>query len=456
MYDDLYQIPDVVVKGSPSGQTEELPIRGISIDTRTLKPREIFWAIKGESTDGHWFVNDAENRGAIAAVIEKSKAKKIPEVKIPLILVRDTLESLQQLSAWHRNRFDIPLIAITGTNGKTTTKEMIAWILQTKYKLHKTISNFNNHIGMPLTLLRMTSEHQISVIELGTNHPGEIKLLSSLARPTAALITNIGRGHLEFFSNLDGVAREKLSLFRSLKPNGLIFLNRDDKKINAARIRRKYIQDYSFQEKEQTKVKGQLIKINSQGYGIWKLNNHTKIRMNVPGIQNVQNALAASAVGLHFGISENIIKETLEGYSAYDKRMQIIKNGSSVIINDTYNANPDSFKPALETLSHLAKGKQKRKIVVIGDMLELGDKSDSMHRDLFMQLTNYSIEAVFALGKSCKSASEHIIKKGFMNVFVFDNHEELASSLKKYLKSGDVILLKGSRGMQMEKVLAYL
>jgi UDP-N-acetylmuramoyl-tripeptide--D-alanyl-D-alanine ligase len=453
---DLKNIKDSTIVYPMLSEKADIPIRGISIDTRTLQPQEVFWAISGDSFDGHWFVNEAEKKGAVAVVVEKKKVRSLPTLQIPLVQVKDTLTSLQQFSTWHRSKFNIPIIAITGTNGKTTTKEMISWILQTKYNVHKTIGNLNNHIGTPLTLLRLNSDHQISVTELGSNSSGEIQMLTALVNPTAALITNIGQGHLEFLSSIDGVANEKLSLFRSLRRNGLIFLNRDDKKLAAANIRRKNIQDYSLKDTTKARVKGQLTDIDKNGCGIWKLNNSTKIKMRIPGIQNVQNALAACAVGLSYGLSETAIKKALEEYTAYDKRMQIINNDQSIIINDSYNANPDSFHPALDTLSFLTKEKNKRKILVIGDMLELGKKSDELHQALFMKLLNYDIDGIFTYGIACRKAVKHIKKNGYTNAYSFDSHEELAKKLKKFLKPGDVILLKGSRGMQMEKVLAYL
>jgi UDP-N-acetylmuramoyl-tripeptide--D-alanyl-D-alanine ligase len=453
---DLNNIEGALIISPPSSDTLEKPIRGISIDTRTLQPQDIFWAIRGDSFDGHWFVDEAEKKGAIAAVVEKKKLKQLPPLQISLIQVKDSLKSLQQFSSWYRSKFDIPVVAITGTNGKTTTKEMITWLLQTKFNVHKTIGNLNNHIGTPLTLLGLNSDHQISVIELGTNHPGEIEILSSLVKPSSALITNIGRGHLEFFSSIKGVAKEKLTLFRALKKKGLIFLNRDDKYIEAARIRRKNIQDYSLNEKTKASVKGELTGLDKNGCGIWKLNKKTTIHMQVPGTQNVQNALAASAIALSYGLSENEIKKALNEYSASDKRMQIIKSGQSVIINDAYNANPDSFKPALDTLLYLASAKGTRRVLVVGDMLELGNKSDELHRNLFLNLLDDKIDGIFTYGKACAKALQLINGRGFANAHSFNSHEELAKKLKDYLKPGDIILLKGSRGMQMEKVLAYL
>jgi len=453
---DLKNIKGSSIISAGSSETFERPVRGISIDTRTLLPQEIFWAITGSSFDGHWFINEAETKGAIAVVVDKKKSKQLPRLQIPLILVNDTLKSLQQFSSWHRSRFDIPIIGITGTNGKTTTKEMIAWLLQMKYNVHKTLGNLNNHIGTPLTLLRLNSEHQISIVELGTNQPGEIDLLGSLVKPSSALITNIGQGHLEFFGSVKGVAREKMMLIRNLRRNGLVFLNRDDKHLRAARIRRANIQDYSLMNNRDAAVKGELTGIDDNGCCIWKLNKKTTIHMHVPGTQNVQNALAASAVGLYYGLSEITIKKALEEYSAYDKRMQIIKNGQTLIINDTYNANPDSFYPALSTLSSLTEGKNARRVLVMGDMLELGKETDELHQKLFLSFLNYKLDRIFTFGKACDKAVRWIKEKGYLSAYSFNSYEELAKDLKDYLKAGDVILIKGSRGMQMEKILAYL
>jgi UDP-N-acetylmuramoyl-tripeptide--D-alanyl-D-alanine ligase len=453
---DLKNIKDSTIVYPPLSEKHNMPVHGISIDTRTIKPRDIYWAICGDSFDGHWFINEAEKKGAVAAVVEKKKTTRLPSLQIPLIHVKDTLQSLQEFSAWHRSRFNIPVIAITGTNGKTTTKEMITWLLQTKFNVHKTIGNLNNHIGTPLTLLRLNSDHEISVTEIGTNHPGEIEFLSTLVNPTAALITNIGQGHLEFFSSVDGVAKEKISLFRTLRRNGRVFLNRDDKKITDAKIRRKNTQDYTLNDKIKANVSGQLIEVDKNGCGVWKLNKKYTLHLQVPGIQNVQNALAASAVGLSYGLSEKLIKNTLEDYTSYDKRMQIIKNGDTLIINDTYNANPDSFYPALDTLSYLTKGNKKRKVLVVGDMLELGKKSDELHHALFLTLIDYKIDGIFTYGEACHKAVNQIRKAGYSKAYSFDSHEDLAKKLKNFLKPGDIILIKGSRGMQMEKVLAYL
>ena len=197
-------------------------IRGISIDSRTIQPGEIYWSLKGENYDGHNFVIDSFKKGASAAVISKEMLKKYRGLYQTLIIVEDTLKALQDLAAMHRQKYKIPIIALSGTNGKTTTKEMIAWILQKKYQVHKTRANLNNHIGTPLSILQLRPEHEIAIFELGTNHPGEISTLCKIVKPTAGLVTNIGRGHLQYFASIEGVAREKNQLYKSIKRSGII------------------------------------------------------------------------------------------------------------------------------------------------------------------------------------------------------------------------------------------
>ena len=346
-------------------------LRGISIDSRSIKANQVFWALRGPKFDGHDFVIDAMKQGAVAAVINKTNVGYLSDRGLPLIVVRDSLEALQKMAALHRKKFTIPVIAITGTNGKTTTKEMVAWILQTKMNVHRTEGNLNNHIGLPLTLLELNSRHDISIVELGTNHPGEIDLLSSITKPTAALITNIGRGHLEFFSSVEGVAEEKLSLFKNIPSNGVLYINLDDKRLAGYTSQHKNIWYFSLDGNAKAKIQGKLLKLSDQAAGIWLLNNRVTIHMQIAGEHNVRNALAAASIAISIGFNEEQIKSALESFKPYEKRMQIIKNDNITIINDSYNANPDSYLPALETLNRLAQRHNSRKIVVMGDMLEL-------------------------------------------------------------------------------------
>jgi UDP-N-acetylmuramoyl-tripeptide--D-alanyl-D-alanine ligase len=453
---DFRKLPGTEFINFESRKIYKKSLRGVSIDSRSLKGNQVFWALKGPKYDGHDFVIEAIKKGAVAAVINKRYVNRVSGMGIPLIAVKDSLEALQSLAAIYRKKFRIPLLAITGTNGKTTTKEMIAWILQTRMSVHHTWGNLNNHIGVPLTLLTLNSEHEISIVELGTNHPGEIAMLSQMTQPTAALITNIGRGHLEFFSSIEGVAREKLELFKSLGNRGIIFLNKDDPHLPDIPGRKNTLWSYSLDQQKNVRVTGIINSLNEDGCGIWTLNNRVSILMQVPGLHNVRNALAASAVALYFGCTEKEIKHALESYTAYDKRMQIIKNGTITIINDSYNANPDSYLPALETLEHMARKQNARKIVVFGDMLELGLKSEAYHQELMFNILDFDISAVFTLGKSAKIAAELLRERGVKRIYSFDSHQALANKLVEFLQPKDIILLKGSRGMQMEKVLAYM
>jgi UDP-N-acetylmuramoyl-tripeptide--D-alanyl-D-alanine ligase len=430
-------------------------VRGISIDSRTMKSGDIFWSIKGENFDGHNFVADAIKKEASAIVVESKYSSKFQSLDIPVIVVNDTLKALQNFSTLHRNKYRIPFLGITGTNGKTTTKEMINWILQSKYNVLKTKGNYNNLIGVPLTLLRLKSEHQLAVIEMGTNQPGEIQKLVQIAKPNAALITNIGRGHLQNFSSIDGLAEEKIELFKGINDRGKIFLNQDDKRLPKFKRRKKTLWSYSL-ENRKARVRGKFVDMDEQGNGIWELNDKVKIRMKIPGMHHVQNALAASSVALYFGFDEKEIRDALQEYKAYDKRMQTIQSNDIIFINDTYNANPDSFLPALNTLKHIADKNKSRKVVVMGDMLELGLESENIHHNLIMNMLDFDISGIFTMGKICDVVVHDLKQRGYENIFWFKDHNKLALALNAFLKKGDYCLLKGSRGMQMEKVLGYI
>lgn len=453
---DFIKIPGSKVYNFPEDKNAKKNIRGISIDSRSIKSGEVFWAIKGDRFDGHNYVMDAMRNGISGVVIQEDFFHKYENIDIPVITVKNTLESLKTFANIHRKVFKIPVIGITGTNGKTTTKEMIAWLLQNKYNVLKTYGNLNNLIGTPLTLFNLNSDHQIAILELGTNQPGEIGELVSIAQPTKALITNIGRGHLQNFASIDSLVKEKLALFKGINRQGTIFLNRDDHRLPKFPFRRKTLWSYSLDGKQNARVKGKFIELNKDGMGVWTLNDKVTITMNVPGMHHVENALAASTVALHFGISESEIKQSLENFTSFDKRMQIIKTKSLKIINDTYNANPESFNAALITLNHISSKSNGRKIVVVGDMLELGLESETYHNELFFRFLEYDIDGIFAFGRECSFAAKELKAKGFENVFWFSTHEDLAKELNKFLKKGDHLLIKGSRGMQMEKVLGYL
>ena len=418
-------------------------ISGISTDSRQIKQGEVFWVLSGERFDGHNYVQQVQGK-ALFSVIVADQAHRFNGKPFALALVPDTLKALQELARRHRSRFDIPLLALTGSNGKTTVKEMIYAVLSAKMNVHKTAGNLNNHIGCPLTLLKLTDKHEAAVIELGSNHPGEIRTLAEIVQPGEALVTNVGAAHLEFFGDAKTVAKEKLSLFDVLPENGIIYQNLDDPFIQKYRTSGRPV--FSFSLKNKADAQGRLLEIDAKGRGRFVLNGSAQINLQVPGKHNVLNALAAAAVGLRFGLSETEIKEALESYSSTDKRMQVIEKSGVIFLNDTYNANPDSASAALSALKEMmVAGKI---YIVLGDMLELGSGSREWHRKIIAQALNLNPAGVLLIGSEMQGAAE-----SFSGAELFRTHSAIVKHLEEQLNPGDLVLLKGSRSMQMEKIL---
>jgi len=416
----------------------------ISTDSRTTKEDEVFWVLQGDRFDGHDFVEAVQAKKPGFCVVAKSALDQFNNKDFPLLAVPDTLIALQELAKIHRQKFDYPVLALSGSNGKTTTKEMIAAVLGSKYKVHKTEGNFNNHIGCPLTLLKMTGEHQVAVIEMGTNHPGEIATLAEIVQPDQALLTNIGAAHLEFFNDLEMVAKEKLSLFDHLSEDGLIYCNADDPFIKQYDAGGRKSLTYGLIQKADIQAK--MIELDEQGNGIFELEGNIQIHLRVPGLHNVGNALAAAVVGFQFDLIGQEIKQALESYTSNNQRMQVLDRSSIRFINDAYNANPDSVKAAIDALSRMQTNGSV--YIVLGDMLELGEKSRQMHEMVLRHALHIHPKKVIVLGQEMKTAAEN-----FHEIQAMDTHEEIIEILNKSLQTGDLVLLKGSRGMQMEKIL---
>lgn len=438
---DFIQLTGAEFINFPESATD---IKGISTDSRTIQAGEIFWVLQGDHFNGHDFVETVQSKKPGFCLIAKSALSRFKQMNFPLLAVPNTLIALQELAKIQRQKYDYPVLALSGSNGKTSTKEMIAAVLETKYCVHKTEGNLNNHIGCPLTLLKMTSAHELAIIEMGTNHPGEISTLAEIALPDHVLLTNVGAAHLEFFKDLETVAREKLSLFDHVSADGVIYRNMDDP----------YIQKYdsagrktvSYALKEKADINAKILELDAQGNGIFILNNDVKIHLRVPGLHNVSNALAAAAVGLQFGLNGLEIKQALEAYASTDQRMQAMERSGIQFINDAYNANPDSVKAAIEALSCMQTVGSV--FIVLGDMLELGSKSSQLHQQVIEQALAIHPQGVIVLGQEMRIAA-----KNFANVKSMDTHEEIIKVLQETLQPGDLVLLKGSRGMQMEKIL---
>jgi len=431
-----------------NADSKKATVTGVSIDSRNLEPGDLFFALAGEKVDGHDFLRKAFEKGAVAAVVSTEFQYSGEEI---LIHVSDPLLALQQLAAFYRNQFAIPVLALTGSNGKTTTKEMIGAVLSTQYKVAITPGNLNNHIGLPLSICRWPEDLDMAVLEMGTNHFGEIARLCEIAQPTHALITNIGKGHLEFFGDIKGVARAKKEILEGLPENGTAFLNGDDpgQKLMSEIVKKTIT--YGFAEA--CTVQGENEKINTEGFPFMQVQGQ-KILLQVPGRCNLMNALAAMAVGKEFGIKDENIKKALESFTAANQRMHLIQTGEITILNDCYNANPGSMEQAFLVCSEMAG--YPRKIAVLGDMKELGRSAHEEHIALGRSVVSAGFEAIFGTGEEMRLTVEEAKKHGLKDSGWFESTETLLTALKKYLQDQDLILVKGSRSMKMEFIVDSL
>lgn len=434
-------------------------IAGISINSRTIRAGDLFIAIRGTQFDGHNFVSKAIEMGACAIIVERrwaeSNATMMVSIHIPRIVVEDSIHAFGQLANKYRRKFKIPVIAVGGSNGKTTTKEMIKSVLSQKYRVLSTEGNFNNHIGVPQTLLRLERKHTVAVVEIGTNHPGEIAYLCSVLEPTHGLITNIGQEHLEFFGSKEGVANSEGELFDWLgQHKGTAFINADDPLIARQSKKLKKSVRYGFSARTAA-VRGKIQSFNSQAQAFLQIKHLAKkafdITVGVPGKHNAQNALAASAVGLTLRVPMKSIQKALGSFQPASKRMQVQHCGDVSILNDTYNSNPDSMISALETLHTMST--QGKKIAILADMLELGPQAVELHQQAGTSLEGYGIDSLFTFGALAKhihdAASVHMKAH-------FEQKQALIEHVAQTLASGDIILVKGSRGMKMEEVVESL
>jgi len=425
---------------------------GLSTDSRQCRAGEIFVALRGEKFDGHRFVEQILATGALAAVVDKNWFESQTHLAGNFIVVDDTLLALQQIGQAVRKRWGKTVIAITGSNGKTTTKEMVASVLAQNKAVLKTTGNLNNHIGVPLTLAELQHSHDVAVIEMGMNHDGEIARLCEIAAPNLGLITNVGRAHSEFFKTLDGVARAKGELFEYLRHrDGIAFLNADDPKLKTVLPSGTKAISYGLHHAAQ--VQGKIAGVDENGCVTlaWKNQN---IPLAIPGTHNASNALAAIAVGEYAGVAPEKIRVALAGTLPLAKRMQIFKRGAVTIINDSYNANPESMTAALEFLAALPIHGNGRRIAVLGDMLELGEAAPAAHAEIGALVQRLPIHAVFAYGPNMK----HLVQALGATKWAehFEDKTRLSEEVGRSIRPGDVILLKGSRGMAMEEVVEHL
>jgi len=424
-------------------------VSDVVIDSRKVSEKSMFIALPGENTDGHQFVIKAIEEGAALCVVSKEWALQNSITNLPLWIVDSPEKALQELSKKWRGQFDIPILAITGTNGKTTTRAMCSAILQKKYTLHTTSGNLNNHLGLPLTLLKMRSNHTFSVLELGTNHFGEIAFLCDLCQPTAGLITNIGYGHTEFFGSIEGVAKAKQELFNSLSETGTSFINLNDELISQMNPQTRKIRfGINVEDADYT---GKVTNYDPNGCATLVVNNELQIKLKVPGYAMAQNALAAIAIGKTYAISSNDIVNSLESFDSVNQRFNVLETKRCRIINDAYNANPDSTKAAIDTFSRIAV--PGRRLFVFGDMFELGEQSHTQHEKIGQLISNAPIDLLFTYGPLTEITHKTVCLTGKTEARHFYHKIDLIAALKDEIEADDTLLVKGSRGNKLEEII---
>jgi len=430
----------------------DVKISGVSTDSRKVRPKDLFFAIRGDKFDGHDFVNAAVKDGAAGVVVSKDLA--IPPVTIR---VGDTVVALGDLAGYYVSRTNVPVVAITGSVGKTTTKEMIAAVLSRRYVTLKNELNFNNEIGVPMTLFRLERHHQAAAIEMAMRLPGEIARLAEIAKPCVGVITNIGMSHIERLGSMENIAAAKAELLDSLPDHGLAVLPADDRFFDflLGRCRCNVV---SFGVTEIADARGTNVALDDQGRAtldVCMANSPPfRVRLPVTGEHNVRNALAAAAVGRHFHIPAEEIRSALEEFSPPEKRANLVTCSRRYrVLDDTYNASPASVASALSTL---AKMRAERKIAVLGDMLELGLFAHEAHEQVGRQAARSGVELLIAVGEYAEVVAEAARESGLVSVETVETSEQAAELLKSIVKAGDLVLVKGSRAMRMEKVVDSL
>lgn len=441
-------------KGEP--ERTEIEFRSVCTDTRVMVKDALFFALRGERFDAHRFLTADIADKVTALVVNRSwyeSNKQNFNSGTPFLVVDDTLPALQEMARQYRLGFDIPVVAITGSSGKTTAKEMIAHVLSQHFTVHKNIKSFNNHVGVPLTLFGLEPEHEILVTELGTNHFGELKRLSYLVQPTVCVILNIGYAHLEFFNSLEGVAKAKMEIFAFAADDGTAIYNCDDPILSKQHFPLKH--KLCFGTREQAEVSALIQECDVFAQYTFLFDNRA-IKLGIPGRHNVENALAATAVAKHFSVASESIQNRLQSFEAVDKRMQVEWYDDIAILNDAYNSNPNSLKAALLTLNDMHVQCSSRRLAVLGDMLELGDFSRAEHEKLVDLAKALDIHSLFLYGDSMRRAKSRAEEIGYTGVCHFDSKKALAEELYNAIQPGDIVLVKGSRGLRMETIIEAL
>ena len=422
-------------------------VTSVMTDSRVKVENALFIPFIGENSDGHDYIENAFENGATVSLSEKEIATKSDKA---IILVENTVKALGEFAKYYKSKFKIKTVAVTGSVGKTTTKDMLHAVMNVQYCTLKTEGNFNNEIGLPLTVLKLHASHEACVLEMGMSAFGEIEYLANIARPDAAIITNIGMSHIENLGSKEGIYKAKMEICKYFDKESLLIVNADDEYLIKAKELNKFevitygIEnecDYQARDIENLGLLG--TKFSANIYG-----KDYRIHIKVPGIHNVYNALSAIACGVHYNISPNRIVDGIENFALTKMRMSVEKVKEFTLINDCYNSSPDSVRAALKVLSSY----DARKVAVLGDILEMGDYAKDAHRELGKSVVEEKIDLLITAGENAKYIAEGAKEAGLENVVCFDNTDECESKIKEYLKENDCILIKASRGMHFEKI----
>jgi len=425
---------------------------GYSIDSRTVTFGDLFIALPGERFDGHDFVVSALEKGAIAALVQSGRA--IPADSRRLLYVEDTLRALQSLGAAARRLWGKPLLAVTGSAGKTTTKEMLAHVLSARFRVMKSTGNLNNHIGLPLQLLKLEPEHDLAVVEMGMNHSGEIHTLGTLAHHDLAVVTCVAPVHLEFFGSLADIARAKYEMIETLHPGGVAVLNADDDYVSqfGRNFKGKVV---TFGIHRAADVGAQNIRLAGVSGSQFELvagSVREAATLPLVGEHNIYNALAATAAAMERGVPPSEVVAALATVVAGDKRGQVLSFAGATIINDSYNSNPNALKAMIDTLASM---KAERRILVAGEMLELGPTAEALHRECGRHAADKKIDVVIGVRGLAQALAEAACGAGIQSQFL-ETPEQAGEWLARHLRPGDAVLLKASRGVKLERALEVL
>lgn len=422
----------------------------VVIDSRKIEPGGVFIATKGEKVDGHTFIPSVIDKGAIGIVCER----EIENCTVPYILVEDSFKALKDIAEFYRKQLSIKVVGITGSVGKTSTKEFIASVLSVKYKVLKTQGNFNNEVGLPLTVLSIRSEHEIAVLEMGISDFGEMHRLSKIARPDVCVMTNIGQCHLENLGTREGILKAKSEIFDFMNPEGYVFVNGDDDllgKMTKKGVRRPV--HFGLDSANEIYASDVMSKGLFGSEAVIHANLSVfPVKIPLPGAHMILNALAAAGVGMQFGLTTQEIKQGIADVESVSGRSNVLSLPDYTLIDDCYNANPASMRAAIDLLS-TALG---RKVAILGDMFELGEREEQLHGEIGAYAAERGIDVLICTGKLSEKMYQQALKTKEKELYYFETRDDMMKELPRILRKGDTILVKASHGMQFEKVVAQI